>query len=276
VSALELSKNGSDQSSGKTGFDGPAGSLGSSSESKPDSKRVRRNAARARSKTRRKLQSRSGVGNAIAPEVVKLCSDRLEGIGVRLSVRGSRELFYFLQRILHATHKGASLPLRLFSSPALGRKIASGMLSVGLASCPDPDSWKPRDCDFRNAKGRRFLPTSELLLANVGLETVGSVAEYLSGKYKRRETRDRSEVILHPASPVRLSDYCTEVLKRGTGLTFNLEKHFRFSTRLMKKGARACFKPCSGQWVTTGTALRFILGGSRRRADDSTLQDRLY
>ena len=185
---------------------------------------MRRRAARNRSKTRRGLRKRYGSGRPISPITVSLCLDRLEAAGVSLTVRGKSELFYFLQRILHTKREGAALPLSRFSSKGVGRKLVRSMLSEGLAHCPDPNSWKPRDCDFRNAKARRFLPSAELLLANRGCETVASAAEYFSAKHAQRRRRHRSEVILHSASPVKLSEHCIQALRRGTGLTFNVEK----------------------------------------------------
>jgi hypothetical protein len=183
-----------------------------------------RRSARHRAKTQRDREARYGAERAISPRAVDLCLERLAELGVRLSVRGVRELFYILQRILCTTVEGAALPLSSLSSVGLGRKILAGLLRGGLISCLDPDSWKPRDYDFRNAKARRFLPSGELLLANVGFETVTSAAAYLSGVHGRRIVRQSSDVILNPASQICLSDYTIEALKSGTGLRFNLNQ----------------------------------------------------
>jgi hypothetical protein len=101
-------------------------------------------------------------------------------------------------------------------------KLLEGFLLVGLISCPDPNSWKPRNYDFANAKARRFLPTTELLMANRGSETVNSAADYLSGAYRQREVRSHSTVILKPESGVPISSRLVELLKEGTGMRFDL------------------------------------------------------
>src|ERR1017187_887547 len=195
-----------------------------SPKSKLHSKSASRCNARHRTITRQRLEARQGADRAISPLVVDFCLDRHAQAGITLSVNGVRELFYILQRVLHTTHDGASLPLSSLSSPTLGRKILNGLLRVRLIRCVDPDSWKPRDFDFRNAKARCFLPSSELLLANIGLETVSSAADYRSHVYGRREIRESSDVILNPASQIFLSDHTIETLQRGTGLQFNLNR----------------------------------------------------
>jgi hypothetical protein len=155
--------------------------------------------------TRKKLAERYGTGRGISPHCVTLCEERLAGIGIYLSCLGIRELVYLLQRVLHTTADGASLPLSRFSSLGLGRKLLNGLLLAGLISCPDPNSWKPRNYDFGNAKARRFLPTSELLMANLGPEVVDSAADYLSGACRQREVRCQSTVVLRPESGVPIS-----------------------------------------------------------------------
>ena len=217
-----LSKDGSTESAGNANLNGASGGVGCPPESKLHRDRVRRNAARHRAQTRKRLAERYGTGRAISPNCVTLCEERLEGIGIYLSRLGVRELVYLLQRVLHTTPDGASLPLSQFSSLGLARKLLNGLLQVGLISCPDPNSWKPRNYEIGNAKARRFLPTTELLMANLGSEMVNSPAAYLSGAYRQREVRCHSTVVLKPESGVHISSRAAELLKEGTGLRFDL------------------------------------------------------
>jgi hypothetical protein len=130
---------------------------------------------------------------------------------------------WLLQRVLHTTADGAALPLSSFSSLGLGSKLLDGLSQVGLIWCPDPDSWKPRGYDFHNAKARRFLPTSELLLvASADAETVNSGVAYLSGAFGQREIRRQSIVQSAPDSGVAISPHVAARLEEGTGLTFSL------------------------------------------------------
>jgi len=143
---------------------------------------------------------------------------------MRLSRPGIRELFFVLQRVLHTTEQGAFLPLKEFSSMEIGRKLCDGLTRTGLIRCMDPDSWKPRAWNFDNARGRRFVPSTELLLANAGQHVVENVAEYLGGHCKNRMTRRTSEVILCPESLVPISAVVVARLQDGTGLRFNLNR----------------------------------------------------
>jgi hypothetical protein len=223
VSAREFSsKDGSTQRAGSANLDGTLGSVGCSPESKLHREGVRRSDARHRAKTRKKLAERYGSGRGISPHCVTLCKERLAGDGICLSRLGIRELVYVLQRVLHTTADGASLPLSRFSSLGLGSKLLNGLLLVGLILCPNPDSWKPRNYDFSNAKARRFLPTTGLLMANLGSEVVNSAAAYLSGAYQQREVRRQSTIVLKPESGVPISSAAAEVLMEGTRLGFDL------------------------------------------------------
>jgi hypothetical protein len=223
VCAREIpSKDGSTQSAGNANLHGTSGDVERPPESKLHREGVRRSAARHRAQTRKKLAERYGTGTAVSPHCVTLCKERLAGIGIYLSCLGVRELVYLLQRVLHTTADGASLPLSQFSSLGLGRRLLNGLLQVGLISCPDPNSWKPRNYDLGNAKARRFLPTTELLMANLDSEIVNSAAAYLSGAYRQREVRCHSTVVLKPESGVHLSSRAAELLKEGTGLRFDL------------------------------------------------------
>jgi hypothetical protein len=115
------------------------------------------------------------------------------------------------------------LALSSFSSVGLGSKLLDGLSQVGLIWCPDLESWKPRGYDIRNAKARRFLPTSELLLvASTDVETVNSGAAYLSGTFGQREIRRQSIVQSAPDSGVAIPPHVAARLEEGTGLTFNL------------------------------------------------------
>jgi hypothetical protein len=223
VCAREIaSKNGSTQSAGNANLHGTSGGVGCPPESKLHRAGVRRSAARHRAQTRQKLAERYGADRPVSAHCVTLCKERLAGIGIDLSCLGVRELVYLLQRVLYTTADGASLPLSRFSSPGLGKKLLNGLLQVGLISCPDPNSWKPRYYDLGNAKARRFLPTTELLMANLGSEMVNSAAAYLSGAYQQRKVRCHSTVVLKPESGVHISSRATELLKQGTGLRFSL------------------------------------------------------
>ncbi len=217
------SKNGSTQSAGNANLHGTSGGVGCPPESKLHRTGVRRSAARHRAQTRQKLAERYGADRPVSAHCVTLCKERLAGIGIDLSYLGVRELVYLLQRVLHTTADGASLPLSQFSSLGSGRKLLNGLSQVGLIWCPNPGSWKPRGYDIRNAKARRFLPTSELLLvANTDLETVNSGAAYLSGTFGEREIRHQSIVQSAPESGVKIPTHVAARLEEGTGLSFNL------------------------------------------------------
>jgi hypothetical protein len=128
------------------------------------------------------------------------------------------------------------LPLSSFSSVGLGRKLLDGLSQVGLIWCPDPGSWKPRDYNIRNAKARRFLPTSQLLLvANTDLETVNSGAAYLSGTFGQREIRHQSIVQPAPDSGVAIPPHVAARLEEGTGLSFNLTHALPILNRLVEE-----------------------------------------
>ena len=185
---------------------------------------VRRRDSRRRAQAQKRLKDRYGSDRPICPEAVDLCRNRLTGIGVRLSCRGVRELFFFLQRVLHTNKDGASLPLEKFSSTDLGRKLCDGLTRTGLISCVNPDSWKPRAGDLKNARARQFLPSSELLLANAGPQVVDNAADYLAGCFQNRRTRCESEVILCPGSLVPISAHVVARLREGTGLRFSLNR----------------------------------------------------
>ena len=223
-------------------------------------------AVRRRAQARKKLQDRPGVDKVITPNCVDLSIERLEGLGVHLYCRGIRELFWLLQRILHTTGLGASLPLSSFSSLGLGRKLLEGLVQTGLIWCLDPDSWKPRDYDVRNAKARRFLPTTELLVANAGLEVVDSAAAYLAGKYRERLMPLNSTVTLAPDLAFLIPPHISEQLERGTGLSFNLSRTMPLLVEFSdQKGARilqatqralGCLgnpHPLNTTWIQTST-----------------------
>ena len=236
MGALEIpSQDGSTHSTGNANLHGTSGGIGCSPESKLHREGVRRSAARHRAQTRKKLAERYGAGREVSPHCVTLCKERLAGIGINLSCLGVRELVYLLQRVLHTTAAGASLPLSQFSSLELGRKLLNGLLLVGLISCSDPNSWKPRNYDIANAKARRFLPTIELLMANVGSEVVNSAADCLSGAYRQREVRCHSTVVLMPESGVPISSRAAELLKQGTGVRFDLPDALHRITNLTEE-----------------------------------------
>jgi hypothetical protein len=224
VCACEISsKDGPTQPAGNADLHGTSGGVRRPPESKLLREAVRRSAARHRAQARQKLAERYGTGRAVSPQCVTLCKERLAGIGIQLSCLGVRELVYLLQRVLHTTVEGASLPLSQFSSPGLGRKLLDGLLQVGLIWCPDLESWKPRGYDIHNAKARRFLPTSELLwVACTDPETVNSGAAYLSGTFEPRELRQKSTLQSAPDSGVAISLHVAARLEEGPGVTFNL------------------------------------------------------
>jgi hypothetical protein len=217
------SKDGPTQSAGNANLHSTSGGAECTPKSELHRAGVRRSAARNRAQARKKLPHRYGTGRAISPNCVALCKERLAGIGLRLSCRGVRELVWVLQRLLHTTVDGAALPLSSFSCPGLGKKLLSGLSEGGLIWCPNPDSWKPRGYDIRNAKARRFLPTSELLLvANADAKIVSSGAAYLTGTFGQREITQRSIVHCAPNSGVIIPSHVAEHLEEGTGLSFNL------------------------------------------------------
>ena len=215
-------KDGSTQFAGNANLHGTSRGAGCPPESKLHRKGVRRRAARHRAKTRKSLAERYGAHRAVSPHCVTLCRRRLAEVGLPLSCLGVRELLYLLQRVLYTTADGSCLGVSRFSSLGLGRKLLNGLLQVGLITCPDLDSWKPSNYDIGNAKGRRFLPTTELLMANIGSEMVNNAAAYLSGEYRQREVRSQSRVVLNPESGLHISPCTTELLEKGTGLRFNL------------------------------------------------------
>jgi hypothetical protein len=236
VFAREISsKDGSAESAGNGHLRGTSRGVGCAPESKLHREAVRRSTARHRAQARKKLAERYGTGKEISSHCVTLCKERLAGNRISLSRLGVRELVYLLQRVLHTTAEGASLPLSRFSSLGLGRKLLNGLLFVGLISCPDPNSWKPRNYDVGNAKARRFLPTTELLMANLGSEVVNSAADYLLGAYRQRKVRRHSTVVLKPESGVYISSRVAELLKEGTGLRFNLPDALRLITDLTEQ-----------------------------------------
>jgi hypothetical protein len=107
---------------------------------------------------------------------------------------------------------------------------------MGLIWCPDPESWKPRGYDIRNAKARRFLPTSELLLtASTDPETVNSGAAYLSGTFGQRNVRHQSIVQSAPDSGVAIPRHVVARLEEGTGLTFDLNHALPILNALAEK-----------------------------------------
>lgn len=178
---------------------------------------------RRRSEIRERLQQRNGAQRAISRSVVTLCLNRFKELGIRLSVDGIRELIYVLQRVLHTANNGAALPLNGFSSASVGRKILNGLLQIGQISCPQPESWKPRNYDFHNAQPRRFLPSSELLIVNANREIVNSVSSYLCGESGQRTIRRSSKVLLDVNSRVYLGPTTICALEKGTRLRFNLD-----------------------------------------------------
>jgi hypothetical protein len=217
------SKDGPTQSAGNANLHSTPGGAECTPKSKLQLEGVRRSTIRHRAQARKKLAERYGAERAVSPQCVTLCKERLAEIGIDLSCLAVRELVYLLQRVLHTTSDGAALPLSQFSSLGLGRKLLDGLLQVGLIWCPDPDSWKPRGYDIHNARARRFLPTSELLLvASADAETVNSGAAYLSGTFGQREIIQQSIVQSAPNSDVTIPSYVAARLKEGTGLTFNL------------------------------------------------------
>jgi hypothetical protein len=224
VCACEIpSKNGSTQPAGNANLHSTSGGAKCAPKSKLHREGVRRSTARHRALARKRLAHRYGTGRAISPNCVALCKERLAGIGIPLSCRGVTELVWVLQRVLHTTVNGAALPLSSFSSVGLGRTLLDGLSQVGLIWCPDPDSWKPRGYDIHNARARRFLPTSELLLAaSADAVTVNSGAAYLSGTFGQREIIQRSIVQSAPDSGVAIPSHVAARLEEGTGLTFNL------------------------------------------------------
>ena len=175
-----------------------------------------------RAERRAKLQLRLGADRSICPECVALAQARLKAIGVRFNFPGLHELFWTLQRVLHTTDVGAHLPLHEFSSPNTGAKILSGLSETGLIYCVDPDSWKPTDYNFKNAEARRYLPSSNLLLANAGLNVVASAGDYLEGRFASRKLATSSSVEVDNSSGVTIPSLVISKLEAGTGFGFDL------------------------------------------------------
>jgi hypothetical protein len=140
-----------------------------------------------------------------------------------------------LQGVLYTTEKGAHLPLRQFRSSNTGRKLLDGLRQTALTTCVNLDSWKPLGYDFGNAKARRFLPSSELLLANSSLEVVDNIADYFAGRFAMREIRCSSSVELAPESGVSISPSVVARLEHGTGFRFNLSKACPIIDRLSEE-----------------------------------------
>jgi hypothetical protein len=265
------SKDGPTQPAGNADLHSTSGGVRRPPESKLQLEGVRRSAARHRAQARQELAERYGAERAVSPQCVTLCKERLAEIGIDLSCLKVRELVYLLQRVLHTTLDGAALPLSRFSSLGLGRKLLDGLLQVGLIWCLDPDSWKPYSYDIRNAKARRFLPTSELMLvASADAETVNSGAAYLSGTFGQREIIQQSIVQSAPDSGVTIPSHVTAQLEKGTGLAFNLNNALPILHGLVEE--RRARTLLAGQ-----AALNWL--GSRHRIHTSWIQKptgRLY
>ena len=146
-----------------------------------------------------------------------------------------RELLRVLQRVLYTTETGAHLPLRQFRASNTGRKLLDGLRQTALITCVNLDSWKPFDYDFGSANARRFLPSSDLLLANSSLEVVDNIANYFAGRFAVREVRCRSSVELAPDSGVSISPSVVARLEHGTGFRFNLSKAYPIIDRLSEE-----------------------------------------
>jgi hypothetical protein len=118
------------------------------------------------------------------------------------------------------TTEGAKLPQRAFSSEKIGRFVQEGFVESGLAQCTDWGSWKPTNCDFRNAKARAFIPSYELLWADIGSEVVSTFGDYCRERYEQRAPLHSATrlVIACRDSGVSIPKNVLKALESGTGL----------------------------------------------------------
>jgi len=161
-----------------------------------------------------------GANRPVTPEAVSWAEERLSGYNKLNSAR-RRAIFRAVQLLCHfRSGHGAGLPQRLFSSKMVGSFIQHAFEECGIATCVDPDSWKPTKYNFKNAKARSFLPSFELLWADIGPDVVSRYEDYVSG---HRLPRPPLHTLTHlvwerKESQVLLPRNVRECLGSGTGL----------------------------------------------------------
>jgi len=205
--------------------DGTARSSGSAPASGIASRCLRITPARRRGisgkkKSWKKYNGQNRAERQISPHAVELAESRLSGFN-KLNTAKRRALFYAVQCLTHYDKKnGVILSQGSFSSEKIGRYTQEALVESGLAKCLDWDSWKPTNCDFRNAKSRAFIPSWELIWADFGETVVSNFADYCRGKYNLRPPLHQETQLVLPCakSGVKLHPDLIRSLNCGTGL----------------------------------------------------------
>ena len=182
--------------------------------------KIKQGKRRGRKKQKPKLDPE---GRTVAVDTLDLCRGRLEASGYELKWGRGKYLFYFLSRVLHTNIEGAYIHRETVPDNKPAVKLLELLEELRLIRCIDWYSWLPTDWDRKNSKGRRFLPTIELMMTDIlGRQRVLNYAGYL---YKDRCTCEKNSSLIelghNPNSGVQIPDIIDDVLKRGTGLIFD-------------------------------------------------------
>jgi len=173
---------------------------------------------------KRRHRSKLQLNNAhINVSAIQLCLAALNSSGFKITSKRRKYLIWILSRVLHTTDAGSKIRSTDFQRHELGALILELLCDARLITCLDWYSYLPTNGEIENAEARRFLPSSELLLADMqGGSYIRSFAEFEFGKYASVDSEPGSvEIILNQESGVKVPDQLVETLRAGSGLIFN-------------------------------------------------------
>lgn len=156
----------------------------------------------------------------VATRPLELAVQSLHDHGIT-STRARLEIaFEILKRVLNTSPAGATLRLDNFSSRTEAGRIIHALAACNLILCTDMGMCTPRDWDVRNAKPRRWLPTPQLIAADVSDRGHVNHLEFLRGKTRPRNF-EPPVVSLVDGADTYLDPRVIAMMKNGTGLAFS-------------------------------------------------------
>ncbi len=195
---------------------------------------ARRRGVSARKPSAFKYKQDARSEREVTPAAYELAERKFSQVH-RLNSSARRALFYSVQCLVHYSKEhGARLGLRRFASQHTGKAIQREIIECGLATCVDPDSWKPKGGDVRLAKARGYIPSFDLLWANIGSQVISSLTEYDNEIPSTRAPLHTKNILFLPceASGIEIPANVIAAFQSGTGLYCDKARLHRLITSL--------------------------------------------
>lgn len=155
----------------------------------------------------------------VSRQAVSLAVQQLEASGFKLTQARGKHLLSILKAVLQTTRKGAKIRAEDYKRNPLFMQTLRACLKAGIVTCENPWAW--RKTERNKPKPLRYLPSPELLWANIGSDRVSTYSDYRLNII----TPSKAEIEYKPNPAVRpVPGAVVEQLKKGTGFCFDFEQ----------------------------------------------------